>query len=63
MSLLLVNMVPQLESHFGKDELEKMYYYHALTEGWYNMGYFKFLNERRKRIAAIIREGFAHLSE
>jgi len=53
--------VPLLESRFKKEDLEKMYYYHALPEEWYRMDYFDFLNERRKRIASIIREGFERL--
>ncbi len=38
-----------------------MYSYHALPDRWYEMDYHQFLAERQKRLAAIIREGFARL--
>jgi hypothetical protein len=41
-----------------KDELNSMKEWHALPEGWENMVYNDFLNERRKLIAKIIRKGF-----
>ncbi|MGQ9734986.1 MAG: GmrSD restriction endonuclease domain-containing protein [Thermaceae bacterium] len=53
---------PKYEKHFTRTELEEMYYYHALPERWYEMDYPSFLEERRKRMAAIIREGFYKLS-
>ncbi|MBC7238102.1 MAG: hypothetical protein H5T69_19840 [Chloroflexi bacterium] len=52
----------QYEQRFAADELEMMYRYHALPERWYDMAYPEFLEERRKRMAAIIREGFDRLS-
>ena len=54
--------VPQMEARFSRDELEEMYFYHALPEGWYEMDYAEFLAERRKRMAHIIREGFERLA-
>jgi len=42
-------------------ELEKMMSEHSLPEGWEAMAYPKFLEERRKLMAAIIRKGFASL--
>jgi hypothetical protein len=53
----------ELEQRFSNEEIQRMYYWHALPEKWYEMGYFTFLEERRKRIAAVIREGFRKLRE
>ncbi|RLC67209.1 MAG: hypothetical protein DRI48_02890, partial [Chloroflexi bacterium] len=55
--------VPQLEKRFASDELRKMYTWHALPDGWYEMDYATFLKERRKRIAQVIRNGFEKLKE
>ena len=54
---------PEYEKRFTRAELQATYRYHALPERWYEMDYPSFLEERRKRIAAIIREGFDRLSE
>ncbi len=54
--------VPQMEARFSREELEEMYFYHALPERWYEMDYAEFLAERRKRMAHIIREGFKKLA-
>ncbi|MDI6851383.1 MAG: DUF262 domain-containing protein [bacterium] len=54
---------PQYEARFSSDELREMYEFHALPEGWYTMDYETFLEERRKRMAAIIRRGFERLSQ
>ena len=54
--------VPVLEQRFTSDELHRMYWFHALPKNWYEMDYFEFLEERRKRMATIIREGFYHLT-
>lgn len=50
------------EKRFTRAELRAMYRYHALPERWYEMDYRSFLEERRRRIAAIVREGFYKLS-
>jgi len=52
---------PQMEKHFTDDELAKMYEWHALPERWYEMDYRDFLEERRKRIAQVIRRGYIRL--
>jgi hypothetical protein len=44
-----------------ENELVQMMYWHALPIGWEVMDYFKFLEERRKLIAKIIRDGFSKL--
>lgn len=54
---------PRYESRFSPEELELMYRYHALFPKWYEMDYKEFLQERRKRMAAITREGFAKLAD
>ncbi len=53
---------PEYERRFASEVLKKMCYYHALPERWYEMDYQDFLEERRRRMAAVIREGFEKLS-
>lgn len=53
---------PEYESRFDADSLRIMYRYHALPDHWYEMDYWAFLEERRHRMAAIIREGFERLA-
>ena len=57
------NYVPELEKRFTSDELRQMYAWHALPDGWYEMDYATFLEQRRKRIAQVIRNGFEKLRE
>jgi len=52
---------PEYEHRFAPEQLREMYRYHALPEGWYNMDYPTFLEERRRLMAAVIREGFERL--
>ncbi len=54
--------VPRYEKRFAPDKLQVMYRYHALPKRWYEMDYQAFLEERCKRMAAIVREGFETLS-
>jgi len=42
-------------------KMEKMYYWHALPQGWENMSYHEFLEERRKLMAMVTRDGFRQL--
>ena len=44
------------------EEKTNMYYWHALPENWENMNYTNFLVERRKRIAAVIKDAYAKIS-
>lgn len=53
--------VPDYEKRFPPEELQEMYYWHALPPDWYHMNYQDFLHERRKRIAVIIRAGYETL--
>ncbi len=54
--------VPEYEKRFSREELRQMYYWHGLPERWYELDYPKFLEERRRRIAAVIRAGFERLA-
>ncbi|MCS7159453.1 MAG: DUF262 domain-containing protein [Gemmatales bacterium] len=55
--------VPKLERRFSPDEIRAMYRLHALPERWYEMEYYEFLKERRKRMADVIRQGFEKIRE
>lgn len=52
----------KMEKYFTPEEIRTMYHWHALPERWYDMDYFTFLEERRRRMAAVIRDGFERLS-
>lgn len=54
---------PEYERRFPPERLSEMYRYHALPERWYEMEYADFLEERRRRMAAIVREGFQSLAK
>lgn len=43
------------------EQLRKMLKWHALPDNWTSLTYTKFLSERRKMMAAVIREGFEAL--
>jgi len=53
--------VPELRRRFGEYEWRTMCEMHGLPEGWEEMSYEDFLEERRKRMAAIIRRGYEAL--
>jgi len=53
--------VTRIQPRFPAEEWERMHEYHALPEGWQDMPYDTFLQERRKLMAAIIRRGFETL--
>jgi hypothetical protein len=50
--------VPKLAARLGPDELKDMYFWHALPDGWQEMDYYRFLDERRKLMAQVIRRAF-----
>lgn len=52
---------PKYAARFSKQELDQMMYWHALPHGWENMEYLEFVEARRKRMAAVIRDGFQKL--
>jgi hypothetical protein len=49
--------LPGMASRFGKEELSRMYHWHALPENWEQMNYRQFLEQRRELIAQVIQEG------
>lgn len=53
--------LPEMQKRFSEPELQRMYRFHALPEGWERMDYWEFLEHRRERIAEIIREGYESL--
>jgi hypothetical protein len=52
---------PKYKARLSEEELQKMLYWHALPDGWYNMSYEIFLSERRKMMSKVIRDGFSKL--
>ena len=54
--------VPKLEERFSEEELNEMYFWHALPKKWENMNYDDFLEKRRKLMANVIREGFKKIA-
>lgn len=44
------------------EEREKLFCWYSLPDGWENMDYWEFLEERRKAMARVIRDGFMVLS-
>lgn len=54
--------VPQYKARFSESELAIMYEMHALPEDWENMEFSLFLEERRKKIAAVIHKAYQKIS-
>ena len=54
--------VPALGSRFTGKELERMYYWHALPDGWEHMEYRDFLRQRRELMARVIRDAYQRLA-
>jgi hypothetical protein len=53
--------VPDVQKRFGNPEWRMIHEMHALPEEWEKMRYEVFLEQRRKRMAAIIRRGYEAL--
>jgi hypothetical protein len=53
--------VPFYEQRFPQKELDQMYYWHALPRCWYELDYSRFLEERRDKMARVVRDGFQKL--
>jgi hypothetical protein len=53
--------LPGMASRFSKNELARMYYWHALPEDWQHMDYREFLEQRRELIAQVIQKGYLTL--
>ncbi len=54
--------LPQHRKRFNLTELAQMYRFHALPDGWENMGYGLFLERRRELMAQVIRAGYERLT-
>lgn len=50
--------LPKYLKRFSEEDIQKMYYWHALPENWETMDYRSFLIERRKLIAMVINDAF-----
>ena len=51
----------KIRRRFAEEDWKRMSYMHALPEGWETMPYMEFLENRRKLMAQVIREGFESL--
>lgn len=47
----------------SESNLGKQLYWHALPEGWQNLDYEEFLNQRRKLMALVIRDGYQSIGQ
>lgn len=54
--------LPKYLGRLSPEDKTKMYYWHALPEGWEDMDYNGFLAERRKLIASVIKDAFEKIS-
>ncbi len=54
--------LPGIASRFSKNELVRMYHWHALPESWEQVNYREFLEQRRELIARVIQEGYRTLA-
>lgn len=52
---------PEYASRFQEGKIDRMMYWHALPDKWYEMDYKDFLDERRKMMAKVIRDGYERL--
>lgn len=53
--------LPKYLAKFSEEELKDMFYWHALPEQWETKNFSDFLEERRKMMAKVIRDGFQRL--
>ncbi len=58
-----IDYLPDFEGRFPKKDLERMYYWHALPDGWAEMAYEDFLRERREKIAAVVQDAYARFEK
>ena len=54
--------IPSMKERYNKAELARMYRFHALFDGWEELDYKMFLEQRRLRIAKIVQEGYEQLT-
>lgn len=50
--------LPHYLDRLAGEEKVNMYYWHGLAENWQNMNYQEFLDDRRKRIAKVIKDAY-----
>jgi hypothetical protein len=55
--------LPTYLARFSASTLERMYFWHALPDGWEEMDYDEFLRKRREMIGAVVREAFSRLDD
>ena len=55
--------LPELGRRFDDTLLERMYYWHALPDGWEQMPYSEFLERRRELMAVVIRDAYNTLTD
>ncbi len=55
--------LPQFANSVPAKDLERMYYWHALPDGWENMEYGEFLERRRELVSKVIADGYELLCE
>jgi len=53
--------LPIYLQRFTEEEINQMYYFHALPKNWENMDYFDFLKERRKLMSEVIKFAYEKL--
>lgn len=53
--------LPHYVNRFDQEELEEMYFWHALPKGWETMEYDEFLGKRRIMIANVVKTAFEKL--
>lgn len=57
-----VEYVPIMKQRVSPRDLERMYYWHALPDGWETMEYRPFLSARRELMAKVIKDAWVRLS-
>jgi hypothetical protein len=55
--------LPEYLNRLTDEERQRMYYWHALPEGWERMAYGDFLIERRRKIAHVIRDAYLRICQ
>jgi len=58
-----VDYISTFRERFADNELERMYYWHALPYNWESLEYSDFLVQRRERIAKVISDAFRKMAD
>lgn len=56
-----IEYLPKMKERHSQNELERMYWYHALPNNWEHLDYREFLEKRRELIAEVISKGYSTL--